>query len=145
MKDPRQVLVAAVLVLFLCAIPALAQSSTSLNGRVADQSGSLIPGARVQADNLDTNLSYPTTTNEAGIYNIATLPPGTYRITVEKDGFQRVIRSNVELHVASTVAINFDLQVGAVTQSVEVTAGAPLVNTTTSSLSGLVQTNQLES
>src|SRR5258708_1535009 len=123
----------------------LAQSSTAaLKGRVADPTGLAVAGANVEAENVSTNGSYPTVTNEAGLFSLPSLPPGMYRIKVEKGGFQSILRSDVELHVASAVEINFDLKVGAVANVVEVTSEAPLVNVATSSLSGLVVSNEIQ-
>jgi hypothetical protein len=118
--------------------------SAELSGRVTDPNGLAVVGAKVQAVNTGTNGTYPTETNEIGLYNLPTVPPGTYRITVEKEGFEQVVKPGLELHVADSLAINFTLQVGSVSQSVVVTGEAPLVNTTTSSLGGLVSDKQME-
>jgi hypothetical protein len=98
----------------------------------------------VEAENINTNGVYPTATNETGLFSLPSLPPGTYRIRVEKEGFQGVVRSDVELHVASTIDLNFELKVGSVSNTVEIVADAPLVNTATSSLSGLVQSSEIQ-
>src|SRR5260370_20386745 len=64
--------------------------SAELSGRVTDPNGLAVVGAKVQAVNTGTNGTYPTETNEIGLYNLPTVPPGTYRITVEKEGFEQV-------------------------------------------------------
>jgi hypothetical protein len=109
-----------------------------LSGRVTDPKGLPVPGVKVQAVNVNTNEAYPTETNEVGLYNIPTLPPGTYRIIVEKQGFVQIVKPGVELHVADIIAINFALQIGSVTQSVTVEAGAPMINTTDASVGTVV-------
>jgi hypothetical protein len=133
------------LVLLLVAVPAYAQvGSASLTGKVADSSGAIVAGASVIATNVATNVDYPATTNDDGIYSLPDLLPGTYRITVQKEGFQRIVKPDVVFHVADSVSIDFAIQVGAVTQTVTVEGGAPLVNTTSSTLGGLVQSDEVE-
>ena len=109
-----------------------------MSGRVTDQSGSAVAAAKVEAISVTTNAVYPTESNEEGLYNIPALSPGAYRISVTKEGFQQIIQAGIELHVADSVAVNFAMALGSVTQSVTVVGDIPLVNTTTSSLGGLV-------
>ena len=129
-----------------CALPAFSQGGTaSLRGTVTDPGGLSVAGANVQAVNVDTNASTPSTTNDAGIYNLPTLPPGNYRIVVQKDGFNGIERRGVVLHVADSITLDFALQVGAVSQTVSVSGEAPLVNTSNSTLGGLVQSDEVAS
>jgi Carboxypeptidase regulatory-like domain/TonB dependent receptor len=145
MKCYRIALVVGLVVLLLQAGPISAQvGSANLSGRVTDPSGNAIVGAKVQAVNTATNAAYPTQTNEVGLYNLPSLPPGLYRIVAEKEGFGGSVRPDVELHVAANVSIDFALQVGKVEQTLTVEGGAPLVNTTSSALGGLVDARQLE-
>jgi hypothetical protein len=133
------------LVLLFAAIPAPAQmGSAALTGKVADSSGLVVAGVSVTATNVATDVGYPATTNDDGIYSLPALAPGTYRITVEKQGFQRIVKPDVVLHVADNISIDFAIQVGTVAQTVTVEGGAPLVDTTTSTLGGLVQSNEVE-
>ena len=141
----RRVIVAVVMIIFLRAVPGLAQGgSAALGGRVTDPSGLAVAGAKVQAVNTGTEVTSSSETNDVGLYNFPSLNPGTYQIVVEKEGFQRIVRPGVELHVAAVVAIDFALRVGAVAQTVTVEGGAPLVNTTTSSIGGLVESKEVE-
>lgn len=134
-----------VLVLSLCVAPAFAQvGSAALSGKVADASGASVAGVNVKATNEGTGIVYPTATNDDGIYSLPILPPGKYQITVEKEGFERIVKPDVELHVADNVALDFAIQVGAMTQTVTVQGGTPLVNTTSATLGGLVQSDQIE-
>jgi hypothetical protein len=136
---------AAIVVLSLCVAPAFAQvGSAALTGKVADTSGAVVAGVNVKATNESTNIVYPTVTNDDGIYSLPILPPGKYQITVEKEGFERIVKPDVELHVADNVALDFAIQVGAMTQTVTVQGGTPLVNTTSATLGGLVQSDQIE-
>jgi len=133
-----------VLCLALCCSSALAQGSTAaLSGHVADVQAKSVPGAQVQAMNVDTNVAYPTETDQAGFYSLPTLPPGNYRIEIDAPGFERTVQSGVALHVADSIALNFTLNVGSVSQTVEVKGGTPIINTTTTSLGALVNDEQM--
>ena len=134
----------SVLCFALCPSSVFAQGSTAaLGGRVADTQGLSIAGAHVQVVNIETNVPYPTETDQAGLYSLPTLPPGEYRILVNAPGFQGAIQSGVTLHVADSIAINFTLNVGSVSQTVEVKGGTPIIDTTTTNLGGLVNEQQM--
>ena len=127
-----------------CSGSAFAQGGAStLNGRVTDPSGLAVVGAKVQAVNVNTNAIFSAESGPDGFYNIPALFAGTYRVSAEKEGFQQVVKPNVELNVAETIALNFALEVGSVSQSVTVESTAPLVETTTSSLGGLVNADKI--
>jgi outer membrane receptor protein involved in Fe transport len=139
------VLVMLVVSVVSCSLSVFAQGDTAtINGRVTDPSGSVIVGAKVQLVNASTNVTYPTETNEIGLFNIPALSPGTYRVSVEKEGFAQVNEPGIVLHLGDIIALNFALQIGSVTQSVTVGSAAPLVDTTTSSLGGLVTGDKID-
>jgi hypothetical protein len=119
-------------------------SNGSITGRVTDPSKATIAGAKVAAVNLRTNFRYESTTDGAGEYTLANLPLGTYQMEVEKSGFKKLIRPDVTLHVQDALAIDFEMAVGAVTAVVPVQGGAPLVDTTSSALGGLVNHSEIE-
>jgi Carboxypeptidase regulatory-like domain/TonB dependent receptor len=119
-------------------LSAAAQELASLNGRITDPKGLPVPGVKVRAVNVNTNVPYPGETNDVGLYSIPSLPPGTYRIIVEKEGFAQIVKPDVVLHVADVSAINFSLQIGSITQSVTVESGAPLINTESAAVSTVV-------
>lgn len=136
----------ALIVYTLIAAPMalLAQGGTaSITGRVTDPKGLPLNDAKVQIVSAQTGAVYNTSTNNDGLYNLTSLPLGTYRLTLDKEGFEEVVRPDITLHVADIIAINIQMVIGSVTQSVTVTGGAPLVNTTTSSLGGLVDDKQV--
>src|SRR5499425_3015621 len=117
--------------LFLVSVPSVlrAQStSASLTGRITDPSKALIVDANVTAISAGTNFRYETTTNRVGEYYLANLPPGAYRIEVEKTGFQKLIKPDVILHVQDALEINFETKVGSASESITVEGGAPLLN-----------------
>jgi hypothetical protein len=120
--------------LLLVALPLCAQiDNGNITGRVTDPTGAAIVRAQVTLIQTDTNFQSAATTNEEGIYRALNLRPGAYRITVVAPGFKKLVRENVELRMNSTLAVNLPLEVGAVTDSVEVTAQSQLLDTETSS------------
>src|SRR5262249_903032 len=113
------------LLLCLMAISALsfAQMETAtLSGTVMDLSGAVVADGQVQVTNSDTNLTVSTSTSKSGIYVIPSLKPGRYRIAVTKMGFKQVVVTDVILNVQDVVSRNFNLQVGAASESITVTA-----------------------
>ena len=139
------VLTASVLVVAFCWSITFAQEGTAaLNGQITDHDGLAVAGARVQALNAGTNVSYAADTNISGLYLFPTLPAGTYRVTATKDGFQQEVRPGVELHVSDVITLNFSLRIGLVTQSLIIEGGAPLVETTGSAMGGLVNGRQIQ-
>jgi hypothetical protein len=125
-----------------CALNAQTVLGT-ITGRVTDPSGASIANAAVTATNTGTNAPYRTKTNEAGNYVLQQLPVGSYELTVEAAGFKRHVRRNIELNVAQTATIDAVLEVGAVEQSIEVTAETPILQTSTSDLGTTIQRNKL--
>jgi Carboxypeptidase regulatory-like domain/TonB dependent receptor-like, beta-barrel len=118
---------------------ALAQlPSGTILGVVKDASGGVVPGAAVTARSVDTGQSRSAVTEADGSYRFNALPVGNYEVRVEAKGFQVAVHSGLTLTVAQQAVVNFALQVGAASQTVVVTTEAPLVNTTSGSLGGLV-------
>ncbi len=109
---------------------ALAQNSNSgeIKGQVTDPSGAAIPQAKVVLLDVDTGIGTTIETNNAGIYDVPSLPTGHYRITFSKAGFREEVRNGIRLSVA-TIGVNATLAVGEATQQVVVTAEAPLLQT----------------
>lgn len=120
--------------------PLVAQIGTpgAFVGTVRDSSGAVLPGAAVSATNISTGVTQQVTTDAAGRYRIAQLPPASYRVEASLQGFRPEERTNVELTVSRTQELDFTLAVGPVTATVEVTSEAALVDTSASSVSALV-------
>jgi hypothetical protein len=131
----RLVLALVLALVFLGGGAAFGQgTSASLTGQVVDNSGSVVPGATVTATNTDTGLAQTATTNGEGIYLIAPLPPGHYKLTVEARGFERYVQTGVELSVNVNSTQNVALKTGSVQETVTVFENAELINTTTPEL-----------
>lgn len=129
----------AVLVLSVLTHRALAQGGSAvLNGTVTDSTGAAVPSVHVTLTNTDTNLSLNATTNNSGLYTFPTVPPGHYALTGEAKGFQKLKQSGITLTVSQQATIDLSLQVGSETETVNVEAGAPLINTTNAEISNTV-------
>lgn len=113
-------------------------SNATLGGTVADGTGALIPGVTVTATNTQTGIVSTNLSNEAGAYQFASLQTGVYRVSAELAGFQTQTYNSVSLGVSQQVRLNFVLQIGSVTQAVEVTVDADTLIATTSSSIGTV-------
>ena len=118
--------------LFLASVGTFAQQTGSLSGTVTDPTAGAVPTATVTATHMSTGLKTTTVSTDAGVYVFASLPVGVYDLTVEKSGFKKLNRKNIEISVAQRVALNLQLEVGNVSESVEVTAQGPLLETETS-------------
>ncbi len=116
----------------------LQSQNARLGGTVADVAGALIPGAEVTATNDATGIVTTVVSNETGVYQFASLQPGTYTVTATLPGFQTQTYKQVALGISQQVRLNFQLQVGAQAQSVEVTVAADTLIATTSASVGNV-------
>lgn len=105
-----------------------------IRGTLTDSTGGAIPGVRVRATASDTGVSAVAVSNEAGLYNIPYLLPGMYKLTVEQTGFKSFVRNNVEVRVSETVEVPITLEVGSLTEMVEVRDTTPQLETASSTL-----------
>jgi len=113
-------------------------TNASITGRVTDPSKALIVGAKVAAVSSGTSFRYEAVTNGSGEYYLTDLPPGNYRIEIEKTGFKRLIKPDVTLHVQDAIELNFELTLGSTSETITVEAGAPLVNTESGTVSTVI-------
>jgi hypothetical protein len=124
---------------FFAASSALAQLETAtVSGQVVDPSGLSITGAQVKLVDIDRDTTTSATTNSSGLYTFQSVRPGRYRMAVTATGFKIVDVTDLIVNVQDHIEQNFRLQVGSVAESVTVTAGAPLVNTTDGTVSTVV-------
>ena len=123
----------------------LAQSeSATLSGRVSDSSGAAIVGAEVVLTDTQTNVEQRTKTNEVGLYVFSGVHPGTYRVAAGATGFRVLIKDGLTLHVQDELAENFSLTLGAISESMTVTADATPINTTDASVGTVVDQKFVE-
>jgi len=130
--------------LWVCAVSMLAQQVTSvISGVVTDSQGSTVSVAQVVVTNTDTNITYSALTKDDGSFQVTQLPVGPYRIEVQKPGFQRYVRSGIVLQLSTNPTINVTLQVGSITQTVEVQANAAMVETQNPGVGQVIQPEEV--
>src|SRR3989442_1010939 len=126
--------------LILSSVAAHAQvTGATLSGTVTDTSGAVIPGVMVSVKNRGTGVVRNVKTDEAGFYSAPNLLAGSYDVTSSAAGFSTVTQSNITLTVGAQQQLNISMKVGKTVQVVEVTAAAPLVQVTSSAISGVVE------
>jgi len=122
-----------------------AQGSTAaITGTVKDASGAVLAGAAISVRHLETGLTRAVVTDASGSYSIPSLPVGAYEFTVAKEGFRKEVRRGIDLVVGQEAVVDLTLQVGNIDQQITVEGEAPLVNTTLSSTSGLINEQQVK-
>src|SRR5436309_2137353 len=133
MRTPRLVLSNALLLLciaLLIPVSAFAQTgAASLTGIISDQSGAKVPGTTVTATNQATNVTYTAVSNEAGNYSITSVPVGSYVLKAELSGFKTATTNTIQVEAKATVRLDFDLQLGAIEETVLVAGQSPLLQT----------------
>ena len=135
--------VAAALLLLVALASSVAAQEATLTGTLTDTSGGVLPGVTVTATHEATGNRFVAITDERGIYRIPARV-GTYQITAELQGFATVTRSAVQLLVGQTVTVNMPMGAATVQETVTVTADAPLLNLTTSTIGGNVDPQQVQ-
>lgn len=118
--------------------------TTSLRGTLTDKSGSTISGATVTLVNVAQALTRTTESKASGDYEFLSLPPGTYQMFVEKDGFRKYEQKDLQLLVNNPATSNITLEIGSVTQTIEVSAQTANINTTDASLGNAFGENQVK-
>jgi hypothetical protein len=134
----------AVPVLLACPDAGWAQVSAAISGRVEDASGAGVGGATVTVKDAETGATRVVTTDLTGNYRVLSLPIGRLEIRAEKDGFKAAVRMGIKLDVGQEAVVNLWLEVGEVVQRIVVSEDAPVVNTTTASVSGLVGEREIK-
>jgi hypothetical protein len=133
-----------VLIVLACAAASAQESRGTITGRVVDSSGSVVVGAEVRAVGKETGAVLNARTNDAGSYTLPYLLPGVYDLTAEFTGFKKTGRSGVDVRVNDVLNIEFRLEVGNATESVEVSGGAPLVEASNVTLGQVVEERQIK-
>ena len=135
----------ALIFLFWMALPLAAQTSFGrISGTITDPGGAVVANAPVSIRNLDTTFTRTVNTNESGFYNATELPIGRYSVSVEQPGFRKQERTGVQLSADARLTVDFSLQIGNVTESVDVVAQAgETINTTSGELARTIDVKQV--
>lgn len=150
MRLKLSVLLLGLLAVAICISPrnlyAQTAASATIVGTVTDQSGADIPAAAVKLTNVATGVSLSATANASGQYTFPTVTPGTYTLVVTKSGFKNATVQNLIVDIAKSYTVNVTMQVGEVSQSVTVEAGANVqLETTTAAVAGTVTSTEMDS
>src|SRR5262249_45085741 len=128
-----------ILCIALCSPQAFAQfESATLTGVVTDPANAVVPDAGVRAVNIDTNQETVATTNSEGRYTFTNLRPGSYRVSAKAAGFKETVSSGIVLQINQAARLNFELTVGQLSDQVQVTESAPVLQTETSGLGAVI-------
>jgi hypothetical protein len=137
-------LVPGVLLLVMSPSWGWTQVTAAVSGRVEDASGAAVGGAAVTVKSTETGATRTVTTDENGNYRVLSVPVGAQEVRAEKPGFKSAVRTGLNLAVAQEAVVNLRLEVGQVAQEVTVSGDAPIVDTTTASVSGLVAEREIK-
>src|SRR5450631_4143683 len=130
-------------IFLVCTLAAFAQGDRGIiTGTVSDATGAVVPNASIQVTNSDTAAVYQIATTSTGNYTLANLPAGTYVLSVDATGFKKLNRPGLVVQVAETVRIDAVLEVGSSTDTVTVSAEAPLLKTESGEISHQVDYTQ---
>src|SRR5438067_5721852 len=133
----------AIAVLLFVSIGAAQGVRATIVGRVTDDSGAVVPGAKITITNTGTNEIRSVIVGDNGEYSIPQLAPGNYSLTAEYAGFNRVVRSGIVLETNQQARFDISLKVGALTEEVQVSASAPLVASENAALGNVVDQKKI--
>jgi len=126
------------------ALPASAQTpSGEISGTVVDSSGSVLPGVRVTLTNSGTNAIRLSQTNETGVYVFPAVPPGTYSLKVELEGFSTAQQTGINVQVGSANRFPFTMAIGQLTDVVSVVADTPVIQTENASIGTVIENRSI--
>lgn len=128
------------LTLLIATRQAFSQISAAVNGTITDSSGAVVSGATVTIISMDTGTRRVATTAEDGLYHFPSLASGVYSLSVQKTGFKQVTQEDLRLELSQVARVDFTLSPGAVTESVQVQASAPVLESDTSSIGQVIET-----
>jgi len=127
----------------LAAGAAFAQTLGTITGEVTDATAAVVPGATVTIRNVGTNATRKVVTNSEGLYSVPLLQPGVYDVRVQKEGFRGTEQSAIELQVQQTARVDFTLSVGQVSETLEVTGQATLLNTDDATVGTVIEQRRI--
>jgi len=129
--------------LILCGATRAQKDTGSIAGTVKDSSGAMVVGAKVTVADVDRGLAFTTTTSDVGEYVAGPLRVGNYTVTVEQAGFKKAVSVAVALDVQQRVVVNVTMEVGQISERVEVSSAAPLLETETSGLGQVIDNKRV--
>src|SRR5262245_47398153 len=121
----------------------IGQTFGQISGVVSDSTGAVVPGVTITVTNPETNFTRSVISNESGNYNFPALVPGVYNVKAELSGFRSEVRNGVELQVQQTARVDLQLNVGTVSETVEVSAGAALLNTENATVGTVIENKRI--
>src|SRR5438093_4186858 len=133
----------SVMLVFSLSLPAWSQATAEISGTVRDQTGAVLPGVEVMATHVDTGIVRTTVSNETGSYVLSSLPVGPYRLEAALPGFRTFVQRGIVLQVNSNPVINPTMEVGQVTEQIEVQANAALVETRASGVGQVIENQRI--
>src|SRR5437016_6715878 len=138
-------IVFGLVVLSLFSLSAIAQEFRgTLTGRVTDAQQASVPNAKIQVTLLATGSRSQTTSGTDGLYTIPFLAPGTYKMEVEASGFKRYVRDGLDVAAGERVGLDIELSIGQLTETISVTAEAPMLDTTSATAGQVIGSGQVE-
>src|SRR3954467_4825131 len=129
----------------LCSVSPAQTITASITGTATDPTGAAIPNAKIVATNTGTGVPYSAISNTAGVYNLTFLPVGNYNIVAENQGFKRSSVGPFGLEVNQIARIDFKMEIGELTQTVEVTGAAPILQTESTATGDAINSAKLTS
>jgi len=135
-----RVLTFAVAAAALCA----QEYRATLSGRITDPQGAVVPNAKIVATQTDTGAKFETKSGADGLYTIPFLPPSGYSLTAESAGFKKYDRKGIQLGANERVGLDIEMAIGQMTETISITAEAPVLNTTTASTGQVITTRQID-
>src|SRR5438876_5949056 len=143
MKRKLAILLVLITSLTIASTTVWAQATAQITGTVHDPSGAVLPGVEIKATQTETGITRTTISNETGSYVLPNLPTGPYRLETALTGFRTFVQTNIVLQVNSNPVINPVLQVGQVSEQVEVQANAAMVETRSTGIGQVVENERI--
>ncbi len=134
------------ILLLLFVLPALAsaqETRATITGTVKDTQGALVPGVTITVLNTDTNVATEAVTNQSGMFSVQKLQPGPVRITASLPGFKTWVREGITLRTAETITLNIPLAIGAVEETITVSAASSAIESNESTISQTIDNKRI--
>ncbi|MFN0083802.1 MAG: carboxypeptidase regulatory-like domain-containing protein [Blastocatellia bacterium] len=143
MKTRTSGLMGAVMVLIVCGLTAVAQTTSPISGTVMDQNGAVVSGATVTVKNNATGSEFRATTASNGVYTVPAISAGQYTLTIEARGFKKAVVQDAQVLAATPATVNVTLEIGAATDSVVIQGGAEILQTQSATVSTTITGRQI--